>query len=198
MIGLLLTFIQFLYVALQTLPTQLTWQPKQQHETTGKPTTAAAARSWLPRLKPRAVPLRRWIVQVALFLAVSLMNNAAFGFRVPVPIHIIFRSGGEFEIGAGLLLRAFRKVTPPRPVAQADFDRSRHLLTDRPLCIDGNGIRSREKTIQPGTSSEHHHHHAIQSHPPLPPPKADNAFPFLVYQQRARVFTLPVRSYQSS
>lgn len=32
---------------------------------------------------------------MALFLAVSLMNNWAFGLKVPVPIHIIFRSGGE-------------------------------------------------------------------------------------------------------
>ncbi|KAJ9112451.1 hypothetical protein QFC20_002239 [Naganishia adeliensis] len=85
--GIFLTFIQFLYVTLETLSTQFTFFPPE-----GK--SKQGGRYWLPRLKPRVVPLRRWIVQVALFLAVSLMNNWAFGLKVPVPIHIIFRSGG--------------------------------------------------------------------------------------------------------
>lgn len=85
--GVFLTFIQFAYVTLQTLSTQFTFT------SLGEP----ARRRWIPRLKPRIVPLRRWTVQVVLFLAVSLMNNWAFGFKVPVPIHIIFRSGGESQ-----------------------------------------------------------------------------------------------------
>jgi UDP-xylose/UDP-N-acetylglucosamine transporter B4 len=85
--GIFLTFVQFLYVTLETLSTQFTFSPLE-----GK--TKQGGHYWIPRLKPRVVPLRRWIVQVALFLAVSLMNNWAFGLKVPVPIHIIFRSGG--------------------------------------------------------------------------------------------------------
>jgi UDP-xylose/UDP-N-acetylglucosamine transporter B4 len=84
--GIFLTFVQFVYVTFSTLSTQFTFD---------KPPGELTKRSWIPRFKHRVVPLRRWIVQVILFLAVSLMNNWAFGLKVPVPIHIIFRSGGE-------------------------------------------------------------------------------------------------------
>lgn len=50
--------------------------------------------TWLPRLKARQVPMRRWAGQIAMFAAVSFLNNWAFGFHVPVALHIIFRSGG--------------------------------------------------------------------------------------------------------
>lgn len=46
------------------------------------------------RLKRRHIPLTRHIVQVVLFLVISLLNNAAFAFQVPMPVHIIFRSAG--------------------------------------------------------------------------------------------------------
>lgn len=46
------------------------------------------------RLKKRRIPLSRWTIQVALFLITSLLNNAAFGYHVPMSVHIIFRSGG--------------------------------------------------------------------------------------------------------
>ena len=32
---------------------------------------------------------------MALFFAVNLMNNYAFGFNISVPVHIILRSGGS-------------------------------------------------------------------------------------------------------
>ena len=47
-----------------------------------------------PRLKPRKIPLTPYLIQVALFYAVSLLNNMAFGYQIPMPVHIIFRSGG--------------------------------------------------------------------------------------------------------
>ncbi|WVQ79351.1 hypothetical protein IAT38_001448 [Cryptococcus sp. DSM 104549] len=79
--GTFLTFAQFSYVAFQNLSSQLdlAWSKS------GVP---------YPRLKDRKVPLKRWMVQVVLFFAVSLMNNYAFGLKIPVTVHIIFRSGG--------------------------------------------------------------------------------------------------------
>ncbi|KAL5508485.1 YEA4_2 [Sanghuangporus vaninii] len=46
------------------------------------------------RLKRRKIPISRYIVQVLLFLLISLLNNAAFAYHVPMAVHIIFRSGG--------------------------------------------------------------------------------------------------------
>ena len=46
------------------------------------------------RLKKRTVPISRWLIQVVLFFITSLLNNAAFGYNVPMSVHIIFRSGG--------------------------------------------------------------------------------------------------------
>lgn len=75
--GTLLTFLHFACTTLQTLPGQLEW----------KDTT-------FPRLRTPAVPVSRWAMQVLLYFASSLLNNSAFAFHVPVPVHIIFRSGG--------------------------------------------------------------------------------------------------------
>ncbi|KAI9104516.1 UAA transporter family-domain-containing protein [Phlyctochytrium arcticum] len=53
--------------------------------------------SWLPcRLRPRHVPMRYWFSVVALFWTVSVLNNIALGFRIAMPLHIIFRSGALF------------------------------------------------------------------------------------------------------
>jgi UDP-xylose/UDP-N-acetylglucosamine transporter B4 len=75
--GTLLTFLQFFFTFLQTLPTQLRYSRKEGL-----------------RFKAPAIPLRRWSVQVLLYFASSVLNNTAFSFHVPVPVHIIFRSGG--------------------------------------------------------------------------------------------------------
>lgn len=47
-----------------------------------------------PRLRPPLVPLSHWAVLVAMFFTTNWLNNLAFAFQVPMPIHIIFRSGG--------------------------------------------------------------------------------------------------------
>ncbi|KAF5337812.1 hypothetical protein D9611_015043 [Ephemerocybe angulata] len=74
--GSLITFLQFLIIALHGLPEHVRW-------------------TWLgPRLKPRKIPLLPYLGQVSLFYLISLLNNAAFGYRIPMPVHIIFRSGG--------------------------------------------------------------------------------------------------------
>ncbi|GMK55345.1 hypothetical protein CspeluHIS016_0204010 [Cutaneotrichosporon spelunceum] len=64
--GTFLTFAQFLYVAVQTIGSQLVW-------TKGR---------WTPTWRRNVVPIKRWMVQVVLF------------FTIPVTVHIIFRSGG--------------------------------------------------------------------------------------------------------
>ncbi|KAI9253403.1 UAA transporter [Phascolomyces articulosus] len=76
--GQLVTFAQFAFVALEGLRHQLEW---------GR---------YGPRLKPTKVPMTRWIFLVSLFFAVSVLNNLALGYRISMPLHIIFRSGGLF------------------------------------------------------------------------------------------------------
>jgi UDP-xylose/UDP-N-acetylglucosamine transporter B4 len=85
MTGTFLTFAQFLYVTFQTASSQLHF-PSQGGKST-----------WIPRIRKREVPMGRWLVQVVLFLAVSLsehcscgvvegklivVNNYAFGLKV--------------------------------------------------------------------------------------------------------------------
>jgi UDP-xylose/UDP-N-acetylglucosamine transporter B4 len=78
--GSALTFSQTLFITVQTLPQFLTW-PAPRH-------------TWFPRLKPRAVPLRRWVLQVLVHTTGSLLNNWAFAFHVPLTVQIVFRSAG--------------------------------------------------------------------------------------------------------
>lgn len=78
--GTLITFFQFLLISLHGLPKHVTF--------------SGNGRIPYPRLKPRRIPLTPYLVQVVLFYVVSLLNNAAFGFQIPMPVHIIFRSGG--------------------------------------------------------------------------------------------------------
>ncbi len=40
------------------------------------------------------MPIVSYIAQVVLFYFVSLLNNAAFAYNIPMAVHIIFRSGG--------------------------------------------------------------------------------------------------------
>jgi UDP-xylose/UDP-N-acetylglucosamine transporter B4 len=67
MTGTFLTFAQFLYVTLQTASSQLYFPSRG-----GKST-------WIPRIRKREVPMGRWLVQVVLFLAVSLSEYCSCG-----------------------------------------------------------------------------------------------------------------------
>ena len=76
--GTLLTFLQFLLVSLFTLPRHLDLR--------------AGARNLF--LKERNIPLRKWIIYTAYFLAINILNNRAFRYKIGVPLHIILRSAG--------------------------------------------------------------------------------------------------------
>ncbi|CAN6615339.1 UDP-N-acetylglucosamine transporter Yea4p [Trichomonascus vanleenenianus] len=73
--GDLITFTQFLLVALEGLIYHIDWE---------RP----------PRLKPRHVPIHRWIIIVLLFFVISILNNKVWAYDISVPVHTIFRSGG--------------------------------------------------------------------------------------------------------
>jgi len=79
--GSLITFSQFLFISLHGLPKFIQF-------------TRGPLNFPIPRLRPRRLPLTSYLVQVALFYFVSLLNNLAFGYNIPMPVHIIFRSGG--------------------------------------------------------------------------------------------------------
>ncbi|EIM21756.1 UDP-xylose and UDP-N-acetylglucosamine transporter [Wallemia mellicola] len=75
--GILLTFAQFAAVTVYHLPHFLT-----------------LSSSWSLRFKARQVPLYDWAFIVSGFIAVNLLNNFAFKFKIPLPLHIVFRSSG--------------------------------------------------------------------------------------------------------
>lgn len=75
--GHLITFVQFFVTALFTWP---------KHFSATRPPFF---------LKPRAIPLARWLPNIILFFTVNVLNNYAFGYNISVPVHIILRSGGS-------------------------------------------------------------------------------------------------------
>lgn len=75
---MLITFTQFAFTTLFTLPNILSF--------------SSGPRSFF--LAPRTVPLRSWMIYTAYFLSVNVLNNTAFAFKISVPLHIIIRSGG--------------------------------------------------------------------------------------------------------
>ncbi|PWN20118.1 UAA transporter [Microstroma glucosiphilum] len=85
-LGTLITFLQFLFTMLLALPSQL--ESASSTSSGGKGGLAGI------RWRRNRVPLSRWGVQVLLYASTTLLNNTAFAYDVPMPVHIIFRSGG--------------------------------------------------------------------------------------------------------
>ncbi|KAI1840509.1 hypothetical protein JX265_009278 [Neoarthrinium moseri] len=75
--GTLLTFVQFLFVAVTGYVSQ--FDPK-------RPPFFIA---------PNKVPIRRWLINIVLFFSINVLNNHAFSYDISVPVHIILRSGGS-------------------------------------------------------------------------------------------------------
>ncbi|PWY66339.1 UPD-GlcNAc transporter (Mnn2-2) [Aspergillus heteromorphus CBS 117.55] len=86
--GPLITFAQFLLTSFITFPSFV----------------SLSAGPQLLFLRPRAIPLRLWLGYTAFFVAVNLLNNWAFAYKISVPLHIILRSGGPVaSMGIGYL-----------------------------------------------------------------------------------------------
>ncbi|OHE91762.1 NST UDP-N-acetylglucosamine transporter [Colletotrichum orchidophilum] len=75
--GTLLTFVQFLFVAVTGYFSQF--------DRTRPPFF----------LQQNKVPLRRWVINIVLFFSINVLNNHAFSYDISVPVHIILRSGGS-------------------------------------------------------------------------------------------------------
>ena len=76
--GTLITATQFLLTSLFTISSHLDFSRGLRHL----------------YLRPRAIPIRRWLVYTAFFVTINTLNNAAFGYKISVPLHIILRSAG--------------------------------------------------------------------------------------------------------
>ncbi|KPM44827.1 hypothetical protein AK830_g1692 [Neonectria ditissima] len=84
-IGTLLTFVQFLFVAVTGFIAQFDRQNPY-------------------FIAPNKVPIRRWLVNIVLFFTINVLNNHAFSYNISVPVHIILRSGGSITtMAAGYL-----------------------------------------------------------------------------------------------
>lgn len=66
--GTFLTFSQFIFVTIQNLGKFLEWPNK----VTCDGQAENGSKGWMPRLKKREVPLKRWMGQVVLYLGISL------------------------------------------------------------------------------------------------------------------------------
>ncbi|KAF9906509.1 golgi uridine diphosphate-N- acetylglucosamine transporter [Linnemannia zychae] len=101
--GQMITFAQFICVSAYGLVMHLKW-PLVQDLWTPKPTSSTSNQEgaqesqglwrYIPHLKKRKIPLTRWLAIVVMFFAVSVLNNQSLAYKISVPLHIIFRSGG--------------------------------------------------------------------------------------------------------
>ncbi|EKM79336.1 hypothetical protein AGABI1DRAFT_58864 [Agaricus bisporus var. burnettii JB137-S8] len=76
-IGSALTFLQMLFITLQSLPSFFSFSKTH----------------FLPQLKPRQIPLHQWGFQVVVLITSSLLSNWVFAYDVPLTVQIVFRSG---------------------------------------------------------------------------------------------------------
>ncbi|KAF9291909.1 golgi uridine diphosphate-N- acetylglucosamine transporter [Mortierella alpina] len=133
--GQMITFAQFLCVSLYGLAMHLQWPAVQEWwaprrsqsqdpssatlsaKTKDNKGTATAVASgiwrYIPHLKPRKIPVMRWMAIVIMFFSVSVLNNLSLAYKISVPLHIIFRSGG-LMVGMllGMLLMKKRYTRP--------------------------------------------------------------------------------------
>lgn len=101
--GQMITFAQFMCVSLYGLSQHLQWPVVQEWRsstssgsasTTPQSPTSSGLWRYIPHLQERKVPLTRWLAIVVMFFAASILNNLSLAYKISVPLHIIFRSGG--------------------------------------------------------------------------------------------------------
>lgn len=80
--GNIITFSQFLVVAIEGFVNEMSWGQKR-----------------------NAIPLSYYFYLVLMFLSVNVLNNYALNFHIPLPLHMIFRSGSLIaSLVMGMLL----------------------------------------------------------------------------------------------
>lgn len=100
----MITFAQFICVSLYGLSQHIQWPvvqewhsgtpPSGSTSTTPQPSTSSGLWRYIPHLQERKIPLTRWLAIVVMFFAASVLNNLSLAYKISVPLHIIFRSGG--------------------------------------------------------------------------------------------------------
>ncbi|KAF5390370.1 hypothetical protein D9757_005285 [Collybiopsis confluens] len=128
--GSLITFCQFLIISIQGLRRHVIWT------------------TYGPRFKPRRIPLTPYLIQVVLFYFVSLLNNAAFAYRIPMAVHIIFRSGG-LVIGMILGWIFARQTYTTAQVASVSIVTAGVILTTFSASVSStNSLSDHESTLR--------------------------------------------------
>ena len=54
--------------------------------------------------KPTKIPIKSYMILVGLYFTVSVVNNMAFNFDIPLPLHMIFRAVSAIFFNATLYL----------------------------------------------------------------------------------------------
>ncbi|KAG0011699.1 golgi uridine diphosphate-N- acetylglucosamine transporter [Podila clonocystis] len=106
----MITFAQFICVSLYGLSQHLQWPVVQEWRSSSpssgstsatQPPTSNGLWWYIPHLQERKIPLTRWLAIVIMFFVTSVLNNLSLAYKISVPLHIIFRSGG---LMVGMLL----------------------------------------------------------------------------------------------
>lgn len=101
--GQMITFAQFVCVSAYGLAMHLKWPivqelwtPMSSSASSREVQDQSSQKIWryIPHLKKRKIPITRWLAIVVMFFAVSVLNNQSLAYKISVPLHIIFRSGG--------------------------------------------------------------------------------------------------------
>lgn len=87
--GLVITFLQFVFVTLFAYPSQ--FEPGSKYT-----------------LQAPKVPMRRWAFIAFMFYGINMLNNWAFAYNISVPVHIILRSFGSVTTMIAGFLRGKR------------------------------------------------------------------------------------------